>query len=340
VEVSYAGNQSHDLLLRSGLSDINQIPLGAFFGPDPTTGVVQNPLLPNGNSNPNFNANHYYPLKNYTSIPLVSHGSYQYYNGLIVSWQKQTGRTTFTTNYTFSKVLGVRDGETDNGGGNGSLVNPYSLRANYGVLSYDHTHIFNAAYVINLPDPVHGNKLVASVVNGWQFSGITQMQSGAPIQPNTGGTLNIQWPGAYSAQNYLGSSTAGLSVMPSLLCDPRSNLKSGYYFNPSCFGPPTGGQNGPSVWPYIKGPAFFNSDLSLFKNFAITERQKLQLRFEAFNFLNHPLPQFGAAGNNDISLNFNNNGKISDTNLNATTSGKPLFTVGRRVVEFAIKYNF
>ena len=43
----------------------------------------------------------------------------------------------------------------------------------------------------------------------------------------------------------------------------------------------------------MRGPAYFDSDLALFKNFQITERQKLQFRISAVNFLNHPLPQFG-----------------------------------------------
>ena len=53
--------------------------------------------------------------------------------------------------------------------------------------------------------------------------------------------------------------------------------------------------------PAIYGPAFFNSDLGLFKNFQITESKKLQFRFNGYNFLNHPLWSFNG---NNLSLGF------------------------------------
>jgi hypothetical protein len=221
---------------------------------------------------------------------------------------------------------------------------PYSLGANYGVLAYDHTHIFNAAYVVNLPSPIHGNHVLEGAVNGWEFSGITQLQSGPPLQPLTNG-LNASFgnnaPGqSTSATTYLG--TNSMNLLPVLTCDPRTGLKSGQYFNPNCFGPPVPGQVGNIIWPYIKGPALFNSDLSLYKNFKIREKQKLQLRFEAFNFLNHPLPEFNATGSgSDTTLRFSNSsGNLTQTNQNALTSGTPLYTVNRRVIEFAVRFMF
>ncbi len=54
--------------------------------------------------------------------------------------------------------------------------------------------------------------------------------------------------------------------------------------------------------PVAYGPAFFNSDLSIFKNFAIKESMKLQIRAQAYNFLNHPLYSF-PSGNN-LTLQF------------------------------------
>jgi hypothetical protein len=139
---------------------------------------------------------------------------------------------------------------------------------------------------------------------------------------------------------------------PLLVCDPRKGLKSNQYFNPACFVPPTGGKDGDIIWPYIKGPAFFNSDLAIYKDFAFKEHQKIEFRMSAFNFLNHPLWQFNQGGASDVNLNFSTPSSsscgnspapcgLSQTNLNTTTTGSPLFKNNTpRVIEFALKYIF
>lgn len=360
-EVSYVGNKSRDLLLAGTNSDalnINMPALGSFFRPDPLTGAVNNPGLSG------FPANDYRPLQSYGDIWIAGHGSYANYNSLQTSFQKQSGRATYLVNYTFSKVLGIRDGVSQNGPSAGVLADPLDLNANYGVLGFDHTHIFNAAYILNLGTPVHGNRILAGIVNGWQASGTITLQSGAPIQPNTNGNLNASF-GNYlvtgangqpilsssgatqysgiSTSTWLGSNATGLILEPTITCDPRSNLKSGQYFNPSCFGIPAQGQQGDIIWPYIKGPAFFNADLGIFKTFHVTERQSLQFRFSAFNFLNHPNPAFGQNGNGDVTLNFGTGGAnnlAAATNQSTTTTGYPAYTVGNRLIEFAVKYYF
>ena len=47
---------------------------------------------------------------------------------------------------------------------------------------------------------------------------------------------------------------------------------------------------------------YFNSDLAVFKNFDITEKRKIQLRVQAYNFLNHPLWSFPNGSN--LTLQF------------------------------------
>jgi len=347
AEFQYSGNRSRDMMIDSNwnYSNYNRTPFGAYFKPNPLTGAnpcaTMAPTCTDG-----IDLRDYYPLLSYTAngnsnMTLVTHGSYSNYNAFIATWQKQTGRATFTANYTFSKVLGIRDGQTDNGNGQGAAIDGYNLKTNYGVLAFDHSHIFNAAYVINLPSPVHDNAFLKGVVNGWAFSGVTQLQSGAPIQPNTGGTLNVNWPSAYSQNNWLGTNmNANAGVVPRVTCDPRNGLSSGQYFNPNCFAPPAvRGQNGDIIWPYIKGPGYINSDLSLYKNFTFKERHQIQFRMQAYNFLNHPNADL-SLNSADLNLSFNNNNNISQTNVNALTTGRALNSGGRRVVMLSLKYMF
>ena len=353
AEFQYAGSRSRDLLSAGGNQNpgaVDTVPLGTYFGVDPITGVNQyNPgtLIPSNFSN----LNDYLPYHNYTQIGLVGHLSYSNYNAFIATWQKQSGRFTFTSNYSFSKNLGCRDNQSSNNGSDGNSTYPYDCAHNYGVLSFDRSQIFNAAYVINLPSPVKGNKFAGGVVNGWVLSGITQWQSGPPLQPNTGGDLNIAWPASMQPTDYLGTNSFTVTS-PVLTCDPRKNLRSGQYFNPNCFAAPTGGQNGDLIWPYIKGPAFFNSDLAIYKDFLFKEHHKVEFRLSAFNFMNHAIEQFGQGGAGDVNLNFSTPTAsscgnqvapcgLSPTNLNTTTTGSPLYkNQVPRVIEFAVKYMF
>jgi len=106
------------------------------------------------------------------------------------------------------------------------------------------------------------------------------------------------------------------------------------------------------IWPYIKGPAFFNSDLAIYKDFVFKEKDKIEFRFSAFNFLNHALWQFNQGGASDLTLNFTASNAsscgnspapcgLSSTNVNTTTNGSPLYkNEVPRVLEFALKFMF
>jgi Carboxypeptidase regulatory-like domain/TonB-dependent Receptor Plug Domain len=365
-EVSYVGNKSQNEWIDGGngkVGDQNNVLPGGFFLPDPTgansgganfgklmspnapactssTPFNNQPLACAGPFGPNyaltFNANDWRPLNVYQDVYLLYHGSYANYNSLQVSWQKQSGPVVFLTNYTFGKVLGIRDGQTDNGAGNGTVTDPFNIRNNYGPLAYDHTHIFNLSASWNLPKFIHGHRALEGAINGWQLSTYTTYQSGAALQPGLNGNGNAAYAGGLtmptnalpdlqdrairlpngleatnvSPQTWFGVSpdNSGFLLMPLLLCDPSKNLKSGQRFNPGCFGMPAYGQQGPLEWPYMRGPAYFDSDLALYKNFQITERQKIQFRMSATNWLNHPLAQFGLAGTTDETLSFTNTG--------------------------------
>jgi len=371
AQASYVGSMSRNQLL-NGISDgyitdPNLVPYGAYFKPDPKTGVLENPSPLTGTG---LTAQDYRPLNNYGQIHLYTHAGYANYNSLQVAAQKQSGNLFLFTNFTFGKVLGTRDGGSSNGNGNGSAVDVYSLAANYGTLEYDHTKTFNVSFSYKLPKPIHNNFLLGEAVNGWQVSGYTTYEDGAPYQPSSGGEMNAQFnthkdkngnpdqwfvmpdglvTQAISNSVWFGSGD-GPNLMPILTCDPRHFVKKlvGQRFDPSCFAapfPPTAssfGQQGQFVWPYIRNPAYFGSDLAVFKAFKVTESQRFEVRISATNWLNHPNGQFGVAGNADNQLSFNgvSTGFGLANNVNAATTGAPQNKVGYRWMQFAGKYYF
>ncbi len=409
-EISYIGNQSKNLYQdgsNGNIGNLNNTVPGALWKPDPnpvspyygrvlspapptcTSGgneslyCLTNPAYGSGGNTISTSSNSsfdYAPLLAYQNVYLLAHTGYANYNSMQMSWQKQSGPVTFLTNYTFSKVLGIWDYVTSNGAGSGPDVDVFNLKNNYGPLAYDHTHVLNLSYIWNMPKFIHGNKLLGGAVNGWQFSGYTALQSGAPLQPGLNGNLNASYPGGLTVPTVNNPTLPDNSILlpnglravsintstwfgtpsqrvllPQLTCNPRSNLAHGQYFNPNCFTTPSYGNQGTLEWPYMRGPAYFDSDLALFKNFQIRESQKLQFRVQATNFLNHPLKQFGVAGTADESLNFtaqtdsgqkDANGNeiyiqsLSPTNTNTSTTGKPALTVGSRSFLLSAKYYF
>jgi hypothetical protein len=121
-------------------------------------------------------------------------------------------------------------------------------------------------------------------------------------------------------------------------CDPTSNLGAHQWINASCFSAPTTvGQNGPTVIPAIYGPAFFNSDLGIFKNFAITESKKLQFRLQANNFLNHPLWTMNYGNAMNLTFTQAANGTITQSN---PQFGIAQYKTGQRIVELQVRFNF
>lgn len=331
IEASYVGNQSSHLNnWNTSLFNINAIPVGAEFA--------------GGQWSASPNTQNFRPFPNYQTVSVAEHALWQNYNGLQLSWNKQSGRFNFMTNYTFSKTLGVR--LWSNAASNVGLNN------NYGPMASDRTHIFNVAYVYQMPDPIK-NKAVGAVVNGWQISGISQIQSGQNLQATVNANLNMT--GTIPAgtllpngqplasdtgmnnQNLLG--TPDVQLMPFVTCNPTAGLKTpagafGQYINPGCFSPPTIGHNGTYEWPYIKGPYYMNFDLSLFKNFKFTEQRQLQFRFMGYNFLNHAVPSF-LNGDPGLNLNFNAAGQVSNPLFGTVTE-----KLGHRTIQMAVKFYF
>ena len=84
----------------------------------------------------------------------------------------------------------------------------------------------------------------------------------------------------------------------------------------------------------LRGPGVFNVNASLFRNFAIKERVRLQFRAETFNLTN--TPQFGNPGATVSSATFNADGSVKSLNgYTQITSAS-----NERQLRFALKVSF
>jgi len=324
LELSYVGNRSRDLPnTGNGYgSDINLVPLGAMLSSK------------NGGVDPNsLTANNFRPLVGFSDVDLATNNLYANYNALQVTWVRSKGRYNINLNYTFGKAMGII---------NNAQMDAFNLVNNYGVQPGNRTHIFNAAYSIELGSPTH-DKILGGFVNGWQLSGITQLQSGVNLTGNSsndnfGMSLNsYKMPSnpTFNVSNLSLLGTPDIQLNPIETCNPSKNLGPQQFINPSCFTFPTQvGENGGTVLPPVYGPWFFNSDLGLFKNFQFSESRKLQFRIDGYNFLNHALWSFYNGEN--LTLGFDGGTGAVNTPLFGTTTDKQ----GHRIVQLAIKFYF
>jgi hypothetical protein len=305
-------------------------------------------MIPIGaiNSNNGNVVQDFYPLTHYTSLNLIRHGAWSNYNSLQAVWTKSQGAITYNLNYTWSKMLGI----------NGT-ADPVNINNDYGILSQDHTHVFNAAYSYETGHRFHRSRLEGAALNGWVISGILNLQSGVNLQQsfskNMGMGGNNSLPTDVHTVNttyYLG--TANYTLMPKVTCNPAAG-KGGAHVNGECFSLPSspqfqqvnsdyymtalGGQ-GQYQMPYMRGPAFFQTDLSLSRMVKISEHQNLVFKIEGLNFINHPLQSFDQNNANNLNLNYTN-GVLAASGQD-WAYGVPNEKFGRRIAELTFKYNF
>jgi hypothetical protein len=209
------------------------------------------------------------------------------YNALQVSLNgKQQHGLTYLVSYTWSKSLDL--GCTGWYGVEGcSIQNPYNLQADKGPSATDLPQIFSAAWVYTLPFGKGGkmsssNPIVNALIGGWNLNGVLSFSSGTPFDVGT--SQDIAHTGNYNYGNGYGYERANLvgSRYPSSQ-NPNEwiNVASFAYPAPNTFGN-LGRDSLRSDWNK-------NLDLSVFRQFPITERFRMEFRFEMFNATNTPV---------------------------------------------------
>jgi hypothetical protein len=340
MEVSYVGNYGE--FFQSYTNRYNGIPLGtitedAFFKYPADCGT--GPFGDSNNDHLGTTAcqQHFRKFPNYTTINESLTAGKSQYDGLQASVRRDVGVVTLIANYTFSKMLGDNGNQLANGGLPGAISLSQAEHYLWGIVPNNRAHVLNLAYVFNVPGVTQGNRLVRGLTEGWVLSGITQIESGSQLSASGGLTslnFNMTTTGANMDNIHLLGSP-DITLFPQITCNPAKGIKGKNQFaNPACFGPPPAGKlaNGPHL-PYMPGPRYWDSDLTVFKNINLTERQKVQFSLSATNFLNHDLLSFTNSDNN-LKLHIGANGQAQ------SDFGVAQYHVGNRILKVGAKYSF
>jgi hypothetical protein len=152
MELAYVGNYGDHLMEAGNLRNINALPLGALYGPEPNAGradsaanigrvwsIFTNGTIPTLSNLQVSDTDSYRPYPLYSSIAAIRHRGYSNYNSMQsqLMWGMKNAR--LSANYTWSKALGAVSGG-----------DPTNLANDYLPLSFDRTNIFNFTYSYTL----------------------------------------------------------------------------------------------------------------------------------------------------------------------------------------------
>ena len=291
VEVGYLGNKGSNIM---GQREYNRPEPGA-------TSIVSRRRYPQ-----------------YASVAVIQPYGDSWYHGLKVNVDRRFASSMgFRASWTFAKSL-----NTTGLGSYGESTevikrSPFDVGAEKGRSPYDARHRFTLSYAWELPFGP-GKKFATDakgfwggLVGGWQLNGITILQTGTPVDltlatdiANTGGAGGDNRPDRIGDPNEGGAKTVQ------------------QWFNTAAFALPRQFVWGNAGKNLITGPGITQWDISLFKNIALTETQRLQFRFEVFNFINHP--------------NFD----APNAQFGTAQFGRILSAGEARELQFAVRYSF
>ena len=316
VEVGYVGTETRHFSL---LENLNELPVGTYGDCTLAGGAVSaaNPGVCAAGSpyfyNNGATAGTATQVSTIVPYPGFSNTSFTYqvnngnsaYNALQASIRRNmTKGLMFTAVYTYANAHDIGS-ELQS-----SIVNHYDPEYNRGNPDWLQHHNLTVSYVYSFPFFEHQRKFTGRLLGGWELSGVFIFRSGSVGGPS----------GQFTVTD-AGEDLAGLGVdngehaqlVPG--CNPNNGpRKVAEFFNTACFTLPAPGTLGDAERNTIYGPRFWILDAGLHKNGAIVgEKLRYQFRAEAFNVLNHPIPNQLDAGITDGTFGavtgvYNNNG--------------------------------
>jgi hypothetical protein len=242
------------------------------------------------------------PYLGFNYIRLFCPCENSHYNSLQMNFKSQARKDlTLQFAYTYSHTI---DMNNSFGSDLNNPSNPYNFKYDYGTAYSDVAHVGFASFIYDLPifrDTK--NRMAKTFLGGWQLSGIVSMMSGFPLNITLGGAQGSNGLATGTNRpNYSGNITY-----------PQTRLA---WFGTSSFSLPAVGAWGNLGHGVIRGPGRDNWNLSLFKNFLISEKRnsRLEFRAESFNTWNHTQFQ-GNVNSGGVSTTFvsSNFGQVTST---------------------------
>ena len=287
-----------------------------------------NQLLPGTiQANPGINNNALRPFRGFGPIRITNNEASSFYQGFQLGVNRRfSSGFSYGFAYTYAK-------SSDNGSAQRDIIpNAFDASALWGSSDFDTRHVMVMNFIYELPFfRTGGNVFTKAVLGGWQLSGVTQFQTGTPGSVATGddfagvgtGSGAQLWQLNGGVVPFKGQFTnAGETTTSYIDTKPDASGRQTLYSQPRA---------GTFVTDRLRnvmyGPGFQNWNVSVFKNFRITERVNVQFRVDGYNFVNHP--NWGGSAGGGL-----------DRNPNNATFGKVTAKGGERNMQFGLRFGF
>jgi hypothetical protein len=234
-------------------------------------------------ANPGINPDSLRPFAGYGTIRVTNNEGNALFNSLQIGLNKR-----FTKGFSYGLAYTLSKSKDDGSAQRDMLPNPFDAHNLWGPSAFDRRHVFVGNLIYELPFFQKSQGLKRTLLGGWQTTLLVQLQTGTPFTVGTGDDVLGIGPGN---GNNDAPATIYNTVTDPHLSNPAFSASSGdsnFYFNPKAFAEPAAGTfTTQSNRNLLYGPGFQNWTGSLFKTFAITERQAVTFRGEVYDIPNH-----------------------------------------------------